>query len=401
LGPAVKDHGRCTEEPNAQRGQDVYTGPGRRWAALAVAVMAFFSACSIGPETTPSRTSTPAGGLSKACGPKLVLQTDWFPEPEHGGSYQLIGPSGRVDGERGTYSGEIGHTGVELEIRAGGPYIGNQQVTSLMYQDDDIFMGYVNTDEAVRYSGKLPTVAVFAPLANSPSALMWNPAKYSFKSLADIGKSHAKVLYFEGTAFVDYLVGKGFIHRSQLDASYDGSPSRFVAEGDIVQEAFATNEPYRYEHDIPQWRRPVDFLLVNTSGYEPYPQNIAVRPKALRERQACLRALVPLMQQAQVDYIRNPQPVNDALLRIVDELASSWTLSKGSVSDAVKKMIDLKIVANGPDGAIGGFDMTRIDRVIGILEPIYVGQKVTTMKPDVGPNDIATNKFIDLRIRLS
>jgi hypothetical protein len=229
---------------------------------------------------------------------------------------------------------------------------------------------------------------------------MWDPAKYSFKSLQDIGRSRAKVVYFEGTSFVDYLVGRGFIRRDQIDPSYDGSPSRFVTEGDLVQEAFATNEPYKYEHDIPQWRKPVAFLLVSTGDYQPYPMNVAVRPKILGEKKACLRVLVPLMQRAQVDYVRNPEPVNEALLRIVTGLSSSWTLNMGGLADAVKKMRELKIVDNGADGAVGSMEMARIRRMIDLLKPIYGTQGVRTMKADVKPTDIATNDFINLAIHL-
>jgi hypothetical protein len=99
--------------------------------------------------------------------------------------------------------------------------------------------------------------------------------------------------------------------------------------------------------------------------------NVAVRPQALREKQACLHALVPLLQQAQVDYIQNPKPVNEALLRIVKELASSWTLTDGGVADAVTKMVELKIVDNGIDGAIGSFDMARIRRMIDLLTQVF------------------------------
>jgi hypothetical protein len=382
-------------------GQGRWLWPCCRWISLVAVIISFLASCGTAREPAVlSETSTPHGNLREACGPKLILQTDWYPEPEQGGSYQLIGPSGRVDREHGTYTGEIAHTGVQLEIRAGGPYIGGQQVTSLMYQDESIFMGYISTDEAVRQSGSHPTVAVFAPLANSPAALMWDPAKYSFKRLEDIGRSQAKVVYFEGTAFMDYLVGRGFIRRDQIDPSYDGSPSRFVAEGDIVQEAFATNEPYKYEHDIPQWRKPIAFLLVSTGGYQPYPMNVAVRPKVLRERPACLRALVPIMQQAQVDYVRSPEPVNEALLRVATELASSWTLSKGGIADAIKKMLDLKIVDNSAGGGVGSMDMARILRMIKLLEPIYEGQGVKTMKIGVKSTDVATNEFIDPLIHL-
>ena len=368
-------------------------------AALAVAATAM--ACGKAAKPAGSPTQAAASGLRAACGPKLVLQTDWFPEPEHGGSYQLIGAAGRVDKAKGSYTGQIGRTGVELEIRAGGPFAGNQSVTSLMYQDPSIFMGYVPTDEAVEQSGKLPTVSVFTLLDQSPLALIWDPSKYHFTSLADIGRSGAKVLYFEGSTFMAYLVGKGILRHDQIDGSYDGSPSRFVAErGAVVQEAFATNEPYKYEHDVPQWGKPVSFALLGQSGYQPYPENIAVRPQALRTKRACLRALVPLMQQAQADYVRDPGPVNQTLLSIVRTLASSWTLSPGGVADAVTKMRDLKVVANGTDGALGSLDMARLQRMIDLLKPIYASEKITTVAPGLRPQDMATDEFIDRRIRL-
>jgi len=230
---------------------------------------------------------------------------------------------------------------------------------------------------------------------------MWDPSKYNFKSLEDIGRSQAKVLYFEGATFIDYLVGKGIIRRPQLEPSYDGSPSRFViAGGDYVQEAYATNEPYRYEHDIPQWGKPIDFLLVSSGDYQPYAQAIAVTPQTLREKRACLAALIPMMQQAQVDYMTNPGPTNSTLLRIVKALDSSWSLSPGSVDDAVNKMRDLQIVANGPDGSLGGFDMARLGRYIAVMRRIYNAQHLDTMRADIAPQDMATNEFIDPKIHL-
>ena len=82
--------------------------------------------------------------LQKACGSKIVVQTDWFPEPEHGALYQLAGTNGTVDAKKGWYTGQIGKTGVSLEIRAGGPFTGFQQPISQMYQDSSITLGYVN-----------------------------------------------------------------------------------------------------------------------------------------------------------------------------------------------------------------------------------------------------------------
>ena len=36
-----------------------------------------------------------------------MIQTDWFPELEHGGTYQLIGPDGTADKATVSYSGPV------------------------------------------------------------------------------------------------------------------------------------------------------------------------------------------------------------------------------------------------------------------------------------------------------
>ena len=51
-------------------------------------------------------------------------------------------------------------TGVQLQVRSGGPFIGFQTVTSQMYNDDSITLGFVYTDEGIQNSSQFPTVAV-------------------------------------------------------------------------------------------------------------------------------------------------------------------------------------------------------------------------------------------------
>ena len=53
------------------------------------------------------------------------------------------------------------YTGVNIEMRAGGPAIGFQTVPSQMYADPEILLGYVNTDEAIQNSEANPTTAVW------------------------------------------------------------------------------------------------------------------------------------------------------------------------------------------------------------------------------------------------
>jgi hypothetical protein len=338
--------------------------------------------------------------LKEACGDRIVIQTDWFPEPEHGALYQLIGPGGEIDKDKGAYTGEIGDTGVTAEIRSGGPFTGFQQVSAQMYQDNDILLGYVSSDEAVQNSAKLPTTAVMTPLEKNPQILMWDPEDFDFQEFADIGESDATVLYFEGATYMEYMIGQGWIRRDQTDSSYDGSPARFVSEENIVQQGFATNEPYKYENDIQAWRKPVDYLLIHDSGFEIYSQPLAVRTGVLEEERDCLKAIVPVVQQAQIDYINEPEPVNEELLNIVDEFASFWTLSEGGNEFAVEQMLELGIVGNGPDETLGNFDMERVQETVDQLKPIFEEQNLNSFDPNVTAEEIVTNEFIDPNIGL-
>jgi len=352
----------------------------------------FAAACTaVTPSASAPQAQQAAGptaaGLTAACGPRIVVQTNWYPQPEHGAFYQLAGTDGTLDKDKGTYTGTIPGTQTALEIRFGGPFVGNQQVTAQMYTDKDIDLGFVSTDVAIQNYGKLPTIAVVAPLQINPQIIMWAADKWDFKSFDDIGKSEAKLLAFEGTAWLDFLYARGYIKPDQVDKSYTGAPDRFIAAGNAMQSGFVSAEPYKYENEIPQWGgKKIGFLLLNDAGYPIYSQPLAVRPETLQAKHDCLKAFVPLVQKAQIDYLRSPNPVNANLIKIARDLASTWILTDGGVADAVQKMRDYKIVANGPDGTLGSFDMARIQQVIGILDPIFTARRAPNFKAGLKPS---------------
>jgi hypothetical protein len=339
--------------------------------------------------------------LQKACGSKIVVQTDWFPEPEHGGLYQLAGTNGQLDTKKGHYTGQIGKTGVQFEIRAGGPFTGFQQPISQMYQDASITLGYVTTDEAVQLSKKLPTTAIVSPLEFSPQILMWNPQKLNINRFQDIANSGATVLVFEGGVWVDYLISRGWVRKSQVDTSYDGSPTRFVStDGAIVQQAFATSEPYKYENDIEQYKKPVKYMMIRSSGYVPYPQAIAAKTSVVKSKRACFKLLVPLIQKAQVDYMAKPGPVNTKLVQIVTELKTFWELSPAANTWNTAQQRKLGIVQNGPNCTLGDFNPKRVQQVIDLLKPIYAAKGLDTYDPNLRAAQVATNEFINPKIGL-
>jgi hypothetical protein len=381
------------------------------FAALAVVALVGVTACggddgdgagATAGTAKPAASSEQAGyttPLNGVCPDTVVVQTNWWPEADHGGTYQLIGPGGKVDASKNSYTGPLGKTGINLEIRAGGPATGFQQVSSLLYQDDSILLGYVGTDEAIQNSTKAPTVALFATYDKNPQIFMWGNPKWDFKSVADIGKSGAKVLAFNGATYLSLFTQKGLLNKKQLDTSYNGSPARFVAaDGNVVQQGFATNEPYVYEHETRGWQKPVKFLLVDE--YPVYQSALSIRADKLAANEACLSKLIPLFQQAQIDYLKDPGPVNKTLVDIVGQLKTSgFSIDEGGSAAAVEQIKKLNLVANGTDGTLGSFDSTRVQDLITTLGPVFERQKVK-LKAGLNPDDLVTSKFLDPKIAL-
>jgi hypothetical protein len=372
-----------------------------------VAVVAAGCSNGGGEETTGGGTAPPAAAgdrlsLKDICPATIVVQTDWFPESEYGVYYHLVGPNPKVDTNKKLVNGPLvaegTDTGVRIEVRSGGPATGFELVSAQLYKDKSITLGQVNTDEAVRFSGKQPTLAVAAPMEVSPFMIMWDPASYpQFTTIADIGKSDTKVFYFEGDTYMEYLIGSRILRRSQIDGSYDGAPANFVGQkGRIAQAGFATSEPYLYEHEVNGWKKPVRYALVNDTGYPFYPQALSIRAADKDKLAPCLKKLVPIVQRAQVDFLRSPEKTDRFIVDIVRRYNTDWTYSDGLAAYAIDKMRQ-SFVNNGPDGTLGNFDTARVQRIIDIVTPILVAQRAAP-KQGLKPEDIFTNEFIDASI---
>jgi len=359
------------------------------------------------PDASPAPTADPAEAapvaLSDVCPATIKVLTDWFPEPEHNYLYQLIGVNGEVDAANGTYSGPIGDGTVEMIIQSGGPYINFNSQTTQFYSDPSIFMAFVDTSEAIKSHVNTPVVAVFTNFEVGPQILMWDPEVYDFETFEDIGNSGATVLYFGGASYMDYLLSLGVLDVANVDGTYDGSPGRFSTEGDLVQQGFATNEPYRYENEIESWMKPVDFLLIHDSGHDTYQSALSVRPESITEDAACLDRMVPMFQQALADYMAEPGPINVRLDEIVTELDSTWTASVETHNAASEAMRNLGLMTDGPNGYVGDMDEARIQALIEKLTPAFTDQGVEGFaggSPDLEASDIFTNQFLDTSIGL-
>ena len=386
------------------------TSRGFMTVGLVVAAAAVLSGCSAATTTAEPAATSDAAAVDLAaagCPATVVIQTDWNPEADHGHAYELVGPNPVIDSEKKTVTGDLmsggKSTGVKVEVRAGGPAIGYSSVSAQMYQDPSITLGYVSTDEAIQNSDKLQTTAVFAENQKSPQMIMWDPATYpDVETIADLGKALAAdggvVRYFKGAAYMSYLNGAGLLPDSVLDGGYQGTPAAFVtAKGKDGQQGFATAEPYTYENEIGAWGKPVKYQLIFDAGYEIYPEAVSIRTGDKEKLSECLTALVPVLQQADVDYISNPTETNALVIDLVNAYNNGWVYTAATADYGVKTMKELGIAANGTDGVAGSMDEARIAKVLATDTPIFTKQG-STLKAGLKASDMFTNEFLDTSI---
>jgi hypothetical protein len=355
-------------------------------------------------EMTAEETGE-AASLADVCPSPVVIQTDWNPEAEHGWIYQMVGDGYEIDAGAVAVRGPLVaggvETGVDIEIRSGGPAIGFQTVTSQLYADEDILLGYVYTDEGIQNSAEFPTVAVMAGMEKNPQMIMWDPETYpDVQTIEDLGEAGVLVRYFGGAAYMDYFTQSGILSPDQVDGSYDGTPALFIADqGASAQQGFGSAEPYIYANEVPDWNKPIDYAYINDAGWENYAESIAIKADRLEENRACLEQLVPIIQQSTVDYIADPAETNALIIEAVETFDNGWVYTEGVAEYAVQTMVDDGLLSNGPDATIGNFDMDRVQGLIELAIPVYeaLGQ---SPKEGLTPEDLVTNEFIDESIGL-
>ncbi|HZB49433.1 MAG TPA: ABC transporter substrate-binding protein [Mycobacteriales bacterium] len=392
------------------------TDPGRRRPRarravplLAAALLATACGTTGGANGGSAAPTAPAGDpldLTGVCPARVVFQSDWYPEMEYAAYYGLLGGRYTVDRARKRVVGDLvasgRDTGVDLEIREGGPALGFQSVTARMYQDRGITLGQATLDESIQNSAAQPTLQVVAPMEYIPVAIAWDRRKHpDWSVIADIGQTDTRVLYFQTDAYMQYLLGTGLLRASQVDGGFDGSPSRFVASrGTIAQQIFATQQPYVYKNELAGGQSfDLAWQLISDTGYPLYGQGVVVRAGDRERLAPCLRKLVPIIQRSAVDTLVKPDRVSALVVDIVRQYRDAWTYSPGLAAFTVKQMRDLGLVANGKDRTLGNFEDARVKRLIDISIPIYAAQK-KPLKPGLQPADLVTNDFIDPAIGL-
>ncbi|WP_430242710.1 hypothetical protein [Neorhizobium sp. DAR64861/K0K2] len=378
----------------------------------AVAIATFATALSTANSATAgefakSRYKTP---LADVCPSPFIIQKDWLAQAEQGPLYQLIGSGGEMTS--GQYTGPLGSTGIELTILEGGGGLGmgdGETAYSALYMGNSKagvtpHLGYQELDNAFIFSKRFPVVGVMAPLDIAPTVLLWDKATYpdGFKSIADLktfAESGKGKIYVSTTkrTFGLYLVEQG-IPADVFVEGYRGDGENFVTNnGTWLNQGFVTSEVYKFEHGN-NWGKPIGYLNMNDLGYRNYTGMLSVATSRMEELAPCLAKLVPLLQQATADYAKDPAEANKVIVdfNTAGHAASWWKTAPELMAYAAKTMVDTGIIGNGPNATIGDFDMDRVAEMLKLVKPRFDERA----DPDVKPDQVVTNRFIDPSIGL-
>jgi len=370
--------------------------------ALPLVAVGALSACGGDDDGGSSGASGGEGVLSGVCPETISIQTDWFPESEHGALYQMVGDDYTVDTEKKIVSGSLidsegKDTGVTIEVRTGGPAIGFQPVSATMAADESITIGYASTDDQAFSYDDIPLLSVVAPLEVNPQIIMWDPETYpDVKTIADLGSQGITMNVFAGGTYLEVFKAEGVVSEDRIDPSYDGAPTRFISEGGkIAQQGFASAEPWQYKNEFAEWGKDVAYQLIHDAGFEIYAASLAIRQADKEELSDCLKLLVPIVQQAAIDFVNDPARTNKIIIDAVEKYADFWVYGEGVAAYSVETQMKLGLVGNGPDKTLGNFDFDRANKVLQQMKDAGLD-----VPADLEAEDMYTNEFINSDIGL-
>lgn len=321
-----------------------------RYTCLILSLLGFIlSGC--GKKTAAAS----AGGLVK-----VRLQTDWFPQPEHGGYYQALA--------KGFYAAE----GLDVEILPGGP---NAQVMSSVAVGR-VEMGMTNGDDViVAVARGVPIKMVGAEMQRDPQGILFHQAN-PIRSLQDLeGKT---LMAGSGSTWLEVVKQKLGVKFNLIPLV--GDLARFMNNPQFVQQCFVTNEPFFAR----QRGADVGALLIASDSYEPY-RVMFTSNKFLAEHPDVVAKFVRASVKGWVDYLTgDPAPANALLARKRDDLSPEF------MAYSIKAMNDYRLVSGDPaKGEVAGqITAARLQKQIDLLREVGVLDK------PVAVADVATFDFI-------
>lgn len=327
-----------------------------RWAVGAAWVLL---AVGCGRETPGRTPKTTAEGTAPALR-KVVFQTDWFPQAEHGGFYQAL------------VKGYYREAGLAVEILPGGPGAG----IKLKVARGDADLGLNRSDDVILAASRgMPLIMVAASMQHDPLALMVHAASpvKTFKDLQ--GRA---VVGNVGLAYFPFLERKFGITFEKRQNTY--GLGEFLANPEMIQQCLVTNEPFFAR----QHGKQVRTLSFAEAGYDNY-HAIFCRRELTREAPEVVRAFVGASIRGWRDYLEgDPKEANAEILKRNAQMTPELLeFSRGEML--------LRGLVHGDrekGEAIGQIALGRISRDIDLLQELKV------LEVPVAVAHVATKDFL-------
>jgi NitT/TauT family transport system substrate-binding protein len=262
----------------------------------------------------------------------VKLQTDWYPQAEHGGFYDAQ--------IRGYYKDE----GLDVTILPGGPYANSDQALST----GAVQFAMGSSDHVLQVIGNgVPLVAIAATMQHDPQAVMVHRDSpiHSFQDL----DGHAVAIRLGLSTWFDYLVKRYQLKNvREVPATY--SVANFLADPGYIQQIFVTSEPFFARQAGVQVRT----MLISETGYDPY--RVMVTSRAfLQQHPETVAKFVRASLRGWRDYLTHPDDINAAIGKL------NPAMSVPQMKFSYEALRDQHfITGDAPNGAdLGRFDPAR------------------------------------------
>jgi NitT/TauT family transport system substrate-binding protein len=231
---------------------------------------------------------------------KIILQADWYPQPEHGGFYTALA--------KGYYRDE----GLDVSIQSGGPYLSPYQVVAA----GGAQFGMGGSDRVLEsVADGQPLIAVAATMQHDPQGIMVrkDSAIHSFTDL----DGHT-IAVQPGSTWFRYLA-KRYDWKNVHETPAMMSVANFISDPNYIQQAFATSEPFFARQAGVETR----MLLCSDAGFSPYRVMFTTRD-FLQQHPDTVARFVRASLRGWREYLNDPAAAHAAVSKLNPALSPPW-----------------------------------------------------------------------------
>jgi NitT/TauT family transport system substrate-binding protein len=297
---------------------------------------------------------------------KIRVQTNFYPEPAHGGFYQAL------------LTGLYSKSGLDVEIRPGGPQVNGMQL--LTGGEADVLMGASIAALSAVDRG-VPITVIMANFQADPQVIVTRP---DVQSLADLKGRKILVTTLGRASYWLWLKKKYGFTDDQVGA-YTGNFQSFIADPTLALGGVVTSEPFH----IRKAGAEVKYFLLAKEGYPPYGYPMMAMRPFINSNKEALATFVRASIEGWKSFHNDPTPTLSEVKKLRPDATDEW------LSYAVATMKELKFL-NGGDAEKGGIGIMTDARWKDLADFMISADMI---KPTTDWKSAYTTEFVkDLKI---